>query len=150
MPFDARAVEAKLALNLISSVDMPRLAWEALEAGLDGPAIRRIAALEFPTFFQIQEVLPKAMEEMHLVKLDKALAALQLAKLRAQEILRTGSDPLRHLRDFEHLYIEADYCRALRDYGNLDDEVYVAELMGQSEQEIRSWVMERLKKLAGP
>src|SRR5215470_15809548 len=107
MPFDPKAVEAKLALNLISSVDMPRLAWEALEAGLDGPAIRRIAAFEFPTFFQIQEVLPKAMEEMHLTKLDKAPAALQLAKLRAQEILRADSDPLKHLRDFEHLYIEA-------------------------------------------
>src|SRR5262245_5640678 len=149
MPFDPRVVEAKLALNLISSVEMPRLAWEALEAGLDGPAIRRIAAFEFPTFFQIQEVLPKAMEEMQLAKLDKARAAFQLAKLRAQEILRTKSDPLRHLRDFEHVYIEADYCRELRDYGNLDDEVYVAQLMGQSEQEIRAWVIERLKKLAG-
>ena len=56
---------------------------------------------------------------------------------------------LAHLRDFEHVYIEADYCRELRDYGNLDDEVYVARQMGQSEQEIRVWVMERLKKLAG-
>jgi len=149
MPFDPRAVEAKLALNLISSVDMPRLAWEALEAGLDGPAIRRIAAFEFPTFFQIQEVLPRAMEEMHLAMLDRGQAALRLAKLRAQEILRTDSDPLSYLRDFEHLYIEADYCRELRDYGTLDDEVYVSRQMGQSEQEIRSWVMERLKKLAG-
>src|SRR5215510_1284776 len=103
MPFDARAVEAKLALNLISSVDMPKLAWDALEAGLDGPAIRRIAAFEFPTFFQIQEVLPQAMDDMHLFKLDKPRAALQLAKLRAQEILATNSDPLDHLRDFEHL-----------------------------------------------
>jgi len=148
MPFDPRTVEAKLALNLISSVDMPRLAWEALEAGLDGPAIRRIAAFEFPTFFQIQEVLPRAMEEMHLVRLDKSRAALQLAKLRAQEILRTDADPLGHVSDFSHLYIESGYCRELDAYGNLADEAYVAQLMGQSEQEIRPWVMERLKKLA--
>ena len=30
---------------------------DAVEAGLDGPAIRRLAALEFPTFFQVQEVI---------------------------------------------------------------------------------------------
>ena len=85
---------------------------------------------------------------MHLVRLDKARAALQLAKLRAQEILRTDSDPLGHLSDCGHLYIEADYCRELEAYGNLADEAYVAQLMGQSEQEIRTWVIDRLKKLA--
>jgi len=69
MAFDPKISEAKLALNLISSVDMPKLAWDALEAGLDGPAIRRLAALEFPTAFQVREVLPDAMEEMQLAKL---------------------------------------------------------------------------------
>jgi hypothetical protein len=148
MPFDPRVIEARLALDLISSIEMPKLAWEALEAGLDGPALRRIAALEFPTFFQIQEVLPKAIEEMHLAKLDKTGAALQLAKLRAREILATNLDPFKHLRDLEQWWIEADYCRELQDYGNLDDEVYVARQMGQSEQEICTWLMERLRKLA--
>jgi len=148
MAFNPRVVEAQLALNLISSTDMPRLAWDALEAGLDGPALRRIAALEFPTFFEIQEVLPRAMQEMQFTKLDKAEAALRLARLRAQEILATNSDPFGHLRDFEHLWIEADYCRELQEYGNLDDEVYVARYTGQPEQEIRAWLMEKLKKLA--
>lgn len=148
MAFDPKVVEAKLALNRISPTEMPKLAWEALEAGLDGPALRRIAAFEFPTFFQIQEVLPQAMEEMHLVKLDKARAALQLAKFRAQEIMAKKSDPLSHLRDFEYLWIEADYSGELQDYGNLDDEVYVARLMGQPEDEIRAWVTTRLKRLA--
>jgi len=37
MTFDPKATEAQLALNLISSADMPKLAWDALEAGLDGP-----------------------------------------------------------------------------------------------------------------
>jgi hypothetical protein len=148
MAFEPRVVEARLALNLISSTEMPKLAWEALEVGLDGPAIRRLAAFEFPTFFQVHEVLHQAMEEMRLARLDKAEAALQLAKLRAQEILATNVDPFKHLRDFEHLWIEADYCRELQGYGNLDDDVFVARSMGQPEQEIRAWLMERLKKLA--
>jgi len=64
MPFDAQIVEAQLALGRIGATDMPRLAWDAMEAGLDGPAIRRLAALEFPTYFQVQEILPAAMREV--------------------------------------------------------------------------------------
>jgi len=148
MAFEPRIVEARLALNLISTTEMPSLAWDALEAGLDGPAIPRLAALEFPTFFQVQEILPQAMEEMRLTKLERRELLLQLAKLRAREILTTNADPFKHLRDFEHLWIGADYCRELRDYGNLDDDVYVARCKGQDEQEIRAWLIERLNKLA--
>jgi hypothetical protein len=148
MPFDARAAETRIALDLIGSTDMPRLAWDALEAGLDGPAIRRLAALEFPTVFQIRELLPRVMEELHLVPMRRGQAALQLAKMRAQEILRSELDPLQHLRDFEYLWIQADYCSELSAYGNLDDEVHVARCMGQSEQEIRAWVLKRIQELA--
>ena len=104
---------------------------EALLAGLDGPAIRRLAALEFPAFFQVREILAHATEEMRLTKLGKREAALQLAKLRAREILTTNSDPLKHLRDVEHLWVGADYCRELQDYGNLGEDVHVARCMGQ-------------------
>ena len=149
MTFDPKTAEAQLALNLISTLDMPKLAWDALEAGLDGPAIRRLAALEFPTVFQIREVLPHAMKEMHLAKLTETEAAVRLATIRAQLILRSNMDPFKHLRDFEHLWIQADYCRELQDYGNLDDEVHVARCMGQPDSEIRVWLMDRLKKLSG-
>lgn len=148
MAFDPRATEARIALDLISTTDMPRLAWDALDAGLDGPAVRRLAALEFPTVFQVRELLPRVMEELKLAKLDKGQAALVLAKIRAQEIVRSESDPFQHLRDFEHLWIQADYCKELSDYGNLDDEVNVARCMRQSEPEIRTWVLERIQKLA--
>ena len=149
MAFGPRVIEAHLALNLIGATEMPKLAWDALEAGLDGPAIRRLAALEFPTVFQIREVLPNAMEEMRLAKIPVGEAAIRLAKIRAQEILSSNSDPFKHLRDFEHLLIQTDYCRELRDYGNLDDEVHVARCMGRPESEIRGWLLARLEKLAG-
>jgi hypothetical protein len=149
MAFDPRTSEAKLALNLISSADMPKLAWDALEAGLDGPAIRRLAALEFPTAFEIGEVLPHAMEEMQLAKLSETEAAVRVAKVMAQDILKSNANPFKHLRDFEQLWIQTDYCGELQDYGNLDDEVSVERSMGRPEPEIRVWLMERLKKLAG-
>jgi len=148
MAFNPKAVEAKIALNLISSTDMPKLAWDALEAGLDGPATRHLAALEFPTFFQVRELLPTVMKELRLTHLSKEQAAVRLATMRAREILRSEWDPLLHLKDFEHFWIEADYCGELSDYGKLDDEVYVARSMGQPEQEIRAWVMKKIQKLA--
>jgi hypothetical protein len=147
MTFDPRTVQARLVLSLILSTDVPRLAWDALEAGIDGVSIRRLAAMDFPTFFEVQEVLPSAIAEMHLPPLSKREAALHLAKLRAKEILETGSDPFKHLRDFEQLWCAADFCRELLDYGNLDDDVYVALSMGQQKEEIRSWLLQRLNRL---
>ncbi len=47
MAFDPKVAEAQSAFNLIGTTDIPNLAWDALGAGLDGPAIRRLAAFEF-------------------------------------------------------------------------------------------------------
>jgi hypothetical protein len=147
MPFDREMIEAKLALNLIASVDMPRIAWDALEAGLDGPSIRRLAALERPTFFEVREVLPRVSEEMGLSRLSTGEAALRLARQRASEILESGDDPLLHTRDFEQLWVRAGYPREIAGVGKLYDEVYIAESMNQSEEKIRTWVTARLTDL---
>lgn len=42
MPFDVELVEARLAFTLIGPGEMPGLAWDAMEAGLDGPSIRNL------------------------------------------------------------------------------------------------------------
>ncbi len=115
-----------MALNRIGTTDLPKLAWDALEAGLDGPATRRLAALHFPTFFQVREILPKVLDEWNLQQIPKQQAALRLAKRRAREILQSNSDPLKHANDFNHLWVEAGYCAELADYGELSDEVYIA------------------------
>ena len=148
MAFNPKIAEAQLALNLISATEIPKLAWDALESGLDGPAIRRLAAMDLPTSFQIAEAMGPAMAELGLTKISASEAAVRLAKHRAQEILRANSDPMKHLRDFEHLWIESDYCAELSEYGNLVDEVYVAQLDNQPEAEIHDWVTERFKRLA--
>jgi hypothetical protein len=147
MPFDREMIEAKLALNLIASVDMPRIAWDALEAGLDGPSIRRLAALERPTFFEVREVLPRVSEEMGLSRLSTGEAALRLARQRASEILESGDDPLLHTRDFEQLWVRAGHPREIAGVGKLYDEVYIAESMNQPEEKIRTWVTARLTDL---
>jgi hypothetical protein len=127
---------------------MPKLAWDALEAGLDGPATRRLAALQFPTFFQVREILPGIMQEWQLAQLSPEQAAVRLAKRRAREILQSNSDPLKHANDFYDLWVEADYCRELAEYAAFPDEVYVAKFSGQMEDQIRAWLLEKLKALA--
>ncbi len=52
MTFDVREVEARISLNLVALAKLPPIAWAALEAGYDGPAIRRMAAFDNPTGFE--------------------------------------------------------------------------------------------------
>ncbi len=143
--FEPQLVEAKLALNLIASSDMPSIALDALEADIDGAAIRRLAALEHPTYFEAAEILPRAMEEMGLERISLREAATRMAKRIAQEILSSGDDPMKHTRDFESLWVRAGYTQGLRDLGTLDDEVWIAESTGQSSKDIRVWVTSRLR-----
>ena len=53
MPFDREQIEARLALelDLVAYADMPQIAQDALEAGLDGRATMRLAILERPNLF---------------------------------------------------------------------------------------------------
>ncbi len=125
MPFDREIVEARLALKLIDSEQMPTLAVDALEAGLDGPAIRRLAALVQPTWFEVNEALENAAREMQLEHIAISEAARCLMLQRAQEILHGK-------------------------FGTLDDEVHVAKSMGRSEQEIHEWLTQRFKELVDP
>ena len=140
MPFDRNQIEARLALDLIASVDMPNIACDALEAGFDGPAIRRLAALERPTYFEVAEVLPRVIQELGLTQITTGQAALRLAKQIAGEILRSGDDPLRHVRTFESLWFRSHYAKEIQQLGTLYDEVSVAQSMGRSDEQIRDWV----------
>lgn len=103
-------------------------------------------ALDSPTYFEVRDVLPRAMEEMSLCAISRNIAALRIAKSRAREILDSGDDPLRHTRDFERLWIEAGYPGDLLDVGNLYDEVDIAS-GSQSDDQIRKWIIGRLKDL---
>ena len=80
MPFDREQIEAKLALNLIASTDMPQVAKDALEAGIEGPATLRLAVLERPSYFEVAEVLPRVLKELGLAQITIGEAALRLAR----------------------------------------------------------------------
>lgn len=146
MPFDRHLLEAKLALNLIASGDMPTIAWDALEADLDGVATRRLAALEHPTYFEVAEVLPLVLQELGLSQIRVEEAAQRMAEHVARDILRRRDDPLQHIRELESLWIRAAYAPELTALGILDDQVSVARTLGESETEIRKWVTSSLEE----
>jgi hypothetical protein len=148
VPFDRELVEARIALNLIASADMPKVAWDALEAGLDGRGIRRLAALVQPTYFEIAEVLPRAKQELGLKEISIGEAALRVAKQIAGEILKSGDDPLRHVRDFESLWYRSNYAHEISSLGTLRDDVWVAQSAGRSDEEIRLELVSILKNFA--
>jgi hypothetical protein len=137
MPLDRELWESRLALDLVAADEMPKLAWEVLESGLDGRAIRRLASLVKPTWFQIEEVRASALKEIRLAPLTVADAARRLARRRAQEILDSGKDPLRFTRELEQLWIRAQYASQMTSLGTLDDEVSISRSMGYNDVEIR-------------
>ena len=148
MPFDRNQIEARPALNLVASSEMPQIALDALEAGLDGKAIRRLAVLERPTYFEVAEVLPQVLQELGLAQVTTGEAALRIAKGLAEGILQSGDDPLKHLREFESLWVRADYDQGVMKLGTLKEHVWVAKSSGQSESKIREWVMATIREFA--
>jgi hypothetical protein len=146
--FDRDQIEAKLALDLIASADMPQVALDALEAGLDGPATRRLAILEHPTYFEVAEVLPRVRQELGLTQITVGQAALRIARQIAREFLLTSDDPLRQVRIFELLWVRSGYAKEIQTLGTLHDEVWVAQSMGRSDAQIRDWVMSIFKDFA--
>jgi hypothetical protein len=150
VPFDLKFVEAKLALRMIGPDEMPALAWDALEAGLDGPSIRRLGALINPSGWETDQVLPTFMAEAGIKGITTEEAAICVAQHLAHRILSEELDPLAYSRDFEALWIRADYPIAIQEVGSLDDQKAVAEYIGQSEGELREYARSVLLALVAP
>lgn len=94
VPFDPHLVEAKLALGMIGPEEMPPLAWDALEAGLDGPSIRKLAALMNPSGWESDQIIPAFMAEADMKSISTQEAAIRVARHLAHRILSEGLDPL--------------------------------------------------------
>lgn len=119
MPFDQITIGARLSLGSIWPEEMPSIAWDALEAGYDGPAIRRMAAFVNPTGFEVDAVLPAFKREANIPQLTKSEAALRMAYNIAREIVDMRKDPIPYADTFARLWIAADYPREVQSLGNL-------------------------------
>ena len=75
---------------------MPGFAAGALEAGYDGPALRRLAGLVKPTSIDVGDLFQQSLVEIGTVTIRNAeQAAVVLARTTAREIIEQKIDPIR-------------------------------------------------------
>ena len=99
---------AKWYCGRVLPEDMPQFAADALEAGYDGAALRRLAGLIMPTSRDIGDLFDRALREIGTVKLQSEEQALIfLSRLAATDIVEGRIEPLRGAE------ILASYARAL-------------------------------------
>jgi hypothetical protein len=138
VPFDIQLIEAQLALGMIDPSKMPALAWDALEAGVDGKSIRRLAALNNPSGWEADQVLPRFMVEAGMKSISLEEASTRVARQLAGRILAEGLDPLAYSRDFELLWIGSDYSTDIQEVGWLDDQKAIGEPEADLRQDARN------------
>ncbi|MFC5860700.1 hypothetical protein ACFPT7_00180 [Acidicapsa dinghuensis] len=73
-----------------------------------------------------------------------------MARQLARRILAEELDPLDYTRDFELLWIRANYSAAIQDAGLLDDQKATAEYIGQTKAELRNYATDILRALITP
>jgi hypothetical protein len=146
VPFDRRLLEARLTLGLITSDQMPEIAFEALKTGFDGAAIRQLSALENPTDSEVFDLCPRVYAEMQLQDISDAVAALRVAAHIAKEAL-DQKDYFKPLHELYWLWMKAGFSKELEEAGTLYDDVAAAQLKAEPDGKIREWVRERLEEV---
>jgi hypothetical protein len=100
---------AKYLIGDFPTERFPDLASEALEDGIDTPTIIEIAGLKQPSYFDIQEFIPKLLDELGIPPLTKHEAGLFLAKNIAGKIVSGELDPEKGAKELEQLWFKMEY-----------------------------------------
>ncbi|HEY0163229.1 MAG TPA: hypothetical protein VGB69_11165 [Edaphobacter sp.] len=149
MSFDLAHFEAEVALKLIPTEQLPSVAQDALEAGFDGPHVLRMATLEPFAIWEIDQALPPMLAELGCHSIPPRDAAMLLARQRAQDILKTGENPLPSIPYFHRLMLAADCSDELAELGYFeDDDVFFSDL--PDENKILARAREALEDLLSP
>jgi hypothetical protein len=106
--FNLNLFVAKWYCSKVRREDMPAFAADALEAGYDGPALRRLAGLIKPTSYEIGTLFQDALREIGQIKVRSfEQAVFFLSRITAADIVEGRMDPLLGT------CILADYARQL-------------------------------------
>lgn len=123
MAFDPDLFAAKWYCSMVNPEDMPSFAADALEAGFDGPALRRLAGLIKPTSRDIGTLLDEVLDEIGEIKVrSKEQGIFKLAKTVAQAIVDGQIDPFQGAERLSHYAMEARYPAELVEFYQLADE----------------------------
>ncbi len=145
--FDPSLIAAEFALSILHPEDLPGAAAQALETGHDGPIIRRMAALDRPSGWEVDQLFTEFLSEMGLKPLSKQDAAVRVAYEYSRKILDERKDPMSSLGCFLRLWVESDYVSEIAGLGTMKDDAYLSrELNGSTEDQVRQEIRELLTK----
>jgi hypothetical protein len=119
---DIERLRALWTLGKLSAKDLPPFAWQALELGYDGPALRRLAAFESPTFFEIGDLFEKVNREMGRHPMAKRDAAILLAKEIAGKVLSREKERLTGAYEIFLLGYDSGMPDEIMLFGGLDQD----------------------------
>jgi len=123
MPFDPNLFVAGWYCGLSLPEDMPAFAADALEAGFDGPALRRLAGLVKPTSRDVGNLFLNAIDEIGVIEVrNREQAIFRLAKVVAEKILDGSMDALEGAQRLSRYAMEAGYPDGLAEFDQLADE----------------------------
>ncbi len=123
MPFDPNLFVAEWYCGLNLPEDMPAFAADALEAGFDGPALRRLAGLVKPTSWDVGNLFLDAIDEIGVIEVrNREQAIFRLAKVVAKKILDGSMDALEGAQRLSRYAMEAGYPDGLAEFDQLADE----------------------------
>ena len=145
MPFNAKAFAARWYASLLFPEDVPKFAGDALEAGYDGPALRRLAGLIRPTSVDIYPWIDTALKEIgHVEPFSKEAALVEVGRDVAERIVNGSLAPLDGCRILAGYAMCADYPPELTGFFQLYDELGWGEY-GRSLKAIERAIVEEAR-----
>ena len=113
---------AKWYCSRVGPEDMPGFATNALEAGYDGPALRRLAGLMKPTSREIDDLFQSALREIEQIKVRSLeQAVFFLSRITAADIVEGRIDPIQGNGILAGYAMRIGYPEHLAEFFGLDD-----------------------------
>lgn len=141
--FNPDSFVAKWYCSEVWSEDMPAFAADALEAGYDGPALRRLAGLIKPTSMDIGDLFQRAHDEIGTVKiLSQRQAVYLMSRVVATDIVEGRIDPVKGAGILAGYARLADYSPVLTEFLELEDMPYWGEYAPPRSQLIQDIIEE--------
>ena len=123
MTFDPKIFAALWYARQLFPESVPEFASSALEAGFDGPALRRLAGLIRPTSVDVDPLLETALTEIGCTKpLSSEQALIELGRQVARQIVEGTVAPFEGCRILAAYAMSAGYPPGLSDFFQLYDE----------------------------
>jgi len=145
--FDPNLFVAKWHCSQAGPEDLPAFAADALEAGYDGPSLRKLAGLVQPTYRDVGNLFEKALLEIGTIKIQThKQAVVALSRITAADIVGGRVDPVEGAGILSGLARLAGYPRFISQFDQLADMPLWGERAPSRERLVQD-IIEQARKL---